>query len=54
MNDPEPSRKGAIGALILVLLLVVGGMWILRHIRANSILEDCMMQGRKNCSPISP
>lgn len=50
MNDPEPSRKVAIGALILV----VGGVWIQRHIRANSVLEDCIMQGRKNCAPSTP
>ena len=54
MNDPEPSRKVAIGALILVVILVVGGAWIQRHIRANSVLEDCIMQGRKNCAPSTP
>ncbi len=54
MNDPEPSRKGAIGALILVVALVCGGIWIQRGIRANSVIEDCMMQGRKNCAPIAP
>jgi hypothetical protein len=53
MNDPEPSRKGAIGALILVLILVVGGVWIQRHIRASSVIEECMLQGRKNCTSIT-
>ena len=54
MNDSEPPRKATIGALILIVLIVTGGVWIQRHIRANSLIEDCMMQGRKNCAPITP
>jgi hypothetical protein len=53
MNDPQPPRKAAIGGLVLIVLLVVGGIWVQRHIRANSLIEDCMMQGRKNCAPIA-
>jgi hypothetical protein len=53
MQDSEPPRKAAIGALILIVLIVIAGVWIQRHIRANSVLEDCMMQGRKNCAPIT-
>jgi hypothetical protein len=52
MNEPPPSRKAAIGALVLIIVLVLGGVWIQRAIRANSLIEDCMLQGRKNCAPI--
>jgi hypothetical protein len=53
MNEPQPPRKAAIGALLLIVLIVVGGIWIQRHIRANTLIEDCVMQGRRNCAPIS-
>ncbi len=53
-DDPEPRRTASLAALVVVLLLVIGGIWLQRHIRANSILQDCVMSGRNNCAPVSP
>ncbi len=54
MQEPEPTRNGPIAALIVILMLVVGGLWLQHHIHANSLIEDCMLSGRKNCVPIVP
>jgi hypothetical protein len=58
MTQQEPqaqvpdSRRGALLALIFIALLVLGGL-ILEHIlRDSSRLQDCVMQGRTNCTPI--
>lgn len=53
MQDSEPPRKAAIGALVLVVMIVIGSLWLQRHMRANGLIEDCMMQGRKNCVPMA-
>lgn len=51
--DQEPgSRRGAVAALVLVAALLVGGLWLMRHLRANAALQDCVMAGRTNCAPL--
>jgi hypothetical protein len=53
-QDPQvpDSRRTAVVALIVVLLLVLGGL-VLEHILSDSSrLQDCLMQGRTNCTPI--
>jgi hypothetical protein len=48
----DPSRRGPMIALgVVVLLFVVG--WLLAHaLYANGQLEDCLLSGRTNCAPI--
>ncbi len=52
MNEPEPSRRGPLAALLLIVVLLAGGLWLQRHLRANANMEDCLMSGRKNCAPV--
>jgi hypothetical protein len=55
LDEPDPgSRRGALAALILVVVLLVGGIWLMRHLRATAALQDCVMAGRTNCAPITP
>jgi hypothetical protein len=53
MSDPDQApdhpRKGPFFALILIIALVVGGVWLQRHMRANGLMEDCLLAGRRNC-----
>ena len=53
MAEPTGSNRGAVVALIVVVLLVAGGLWLVQHIRADSRLQDCVMSGRSNCAPIA-
>jgi hypothetical protein len=53
-NDPEPSRRGPLVVLAVVVLLFVVG-WILANtLYSNGKLEDCFMSGRTNCAPVTP
>ncbi len=51
-DNENPSRRGPLIALgVVVLLFVVG--WVLAHeLYANGKLEDCLLSGRTNCEPI--
>ncbi len=51
-DQQNPSRRGPLVALgVVVLLFVVG--WILAHeLYANEKIEDCVLSGRTNCVPI--
>lgn len=43
----------ALAALVVLLLMVVGGWFLARHLTSVSRVEDCLMAGRRNCNPIT-
>ncbi len=52
-DEPEESNRGKVVALVVVVLLVVGGFWLEQRLSAGSKIQDCVMAGRTNCAPIS-
>ena len=51
-SDEAPSRKGPMIALLLVVVLLVGGVILQRYLRSTGKMEDCLMSGRTNCAPV--
>ncbi len=51
MGEPDPSRKTAVLAVLAIVILVFGGIWLTRHMRAEGQMEDCLMAGRRTCAP---
>ncbi|MGO9513267.1 MAG: hypothetical protein ACLP2F_06455 [Steroidobacteraceae bacterium] len=59
MTDPEShrredsrSQRAALIGLVICLLLVLGGLLLVYELKKMSDLQDCVMQGRTNCSPV--
>jgi hypothetical protein len=54
-DDPiEPLSNGALLKIgLLIVGLIAGGVWLMNALRDAGRLEDCAMQGRRNCMPIS-
>jgi hypothetical protein len=59
MTDREPqgnqdsySPRSVLIGLLVVLLLVLGGLYLVYALRDRANLQDCVMQGRSNCSPV--
>ncbi len=51
----EANRQTAsLGGLAIALLLVVVGLYLVRHLHAEAVLEDCLMSGQSNCASFSP
>jgi hypothetical protein len=50
--DDGPSRRGPLIALIVVVVLVAGGIWLSRTLHESGKLQDCVMAGRSNCAPV--
>lgn len=46
-------RTASLAALAVVLVLLIGGLWLQHHLRATSLMEDCLLAGRRNCAPAS-
>ena len=45
-------RRGALIALVVVAVLVLGGIWLSRTLHGVGRLQDCVMAGRHNCAPV--
>jgi hypothetical protein len=51
-HDDEARRTAALMGFIVILVLAIAGVVLVRELRDNSRLEDCLMAGRRNCAPI--
>ncbi len=54
-EDGDDNRRRSlinVAALVFVILLVAGGVWLAKVMQRNAKLEDCLMSGRTNCAPI--
>jgi hypothetical protein len=51
-EEGETRRTNASMGLIVILLLAIAGVLLVRELRIKSQIEDCLMQGRRNCVPI--
>ena len=54
-DSGSESRERTVTLAVLVAFLVVlvgGGVWLMNTLRDVSRLQDCAMQGRRNCAPI--
>ena len=38
--------------MIVVLLLTLGGLYLVHALRGAANLQDCVIQGRSNCAPV--
>ncbi|MBV8778702.1 MAG: hypothetical protein JO032_19640 [Alphaproteobacteria bacterium] len=52
IEQGEARRTNASMGLIVILLLAIAGVLLVRELREKSRIEDCLMQGRRNCIPI--
>jgi hypothetical protein len=52
IEEGEARRTNASMGLIVILLLAIAGVLLVRELRYESQIEDCVMQGRRNCIPL--
>jgi hypothetical protein len=50
-DEGSSSSRSAMGALVLLMILVLVGLWIVEALRHSDALQDCVLQGRTNCMP---
>jgi hypothetical protein len=49
-DDKVAQRQtGGLVGIVVVLLLLVGGLFLVQQLHAASMLQDCLMSGRRNC-----
>ena len=50
--EQEGRVTSNLAGLAFVLVLVIVGLLLVRVLKKQSELEDCLMSGRTNCAPI--
>ena len=56
-SGPDPARDredadrrtAGLAAIVVVLILLIGGLLLTRTLHRKSQLEDCLMAGRRDC-----
>jgi hypothetical protein len=38
--------------VVIILVLLVGGLFLVHQLRRSSMIEDCLMAGRRNCDAL--
>ena len=51
-DEQEGRVTSSLAGLAFVLVLVIVGLLLVRVLKKQSELEDCLMSGRTNCAPI--
>lgn len=51
-EEDAARRTAALMGFIVILVLAIAGVVLVRELRTNASLEDCLMAGRRNCAPI--
>ena len=51
-DEQEGRVTASLAGLAFVLVLVIVGLLLVRVLKKQSELEDCLMSGRTNCAPI--
>jgi hypothetical protein len=53
-RDDETVKRqtGGLVGLIVVLLLLVGGLFLVQQLRSASLIQDCLLAGRSNCDAL--
>ena len=54
---PDPAREreeadrrtAGLAAIVVVLLLLIGGLILAKTLHKKSVLEDCLLAGRRDC-----
>ncbi len=53
ITEETDSPRGALAALGVIVVLVLGGLWLMRTLSGAAAVQDCVAAGRTNCAPVS-
>jgi hypothetical protein len=48
-REDADRRTAGLAAIVVVLLLLIGGLLLAKELHHKSMVEDCLMAGRRDC-----
>jgi hypothetical protein len=52
-NDGFRNRQ-TLAALIAIILIALGGWWLMSQLQHHREVQNCIASGRRDCVPIAP
>ena len=52
--DDRTARRqtASLAGVAVILLLLVGGLFLVQQLHSASVIQDCLMAGRQNCDAL--
>jgi hypothetical protein len=57
-REDEPDQQAAerqtasLAAMVVILVLLIGGLFLVQQLRTETRIEDCLLAGRTNCDTL--
>ncbi len=52
--ETAKRQTGGLVGIVVILMLLVGGLFLVQQLRRASVIQDCVMAGRTNCDVLAP
>jgi hypothetical protein len=49
VDKTAERQTGSLVGVVVILLLLIGGLFLVQKLRTASMIEDCLMSGHSNC-----
>lgn len=50
--EAADRQTASLAAVAVILLLLVAGLFLIRELHAKSMIEDCLLAGRRDCDAL--
>ncbi len=51
-QDDANRQTASLAGVAVILLLLIAGLYLFHNLRTKSLIEDCLMAGRRNCDAV--
>jgi hypothetical protein len=51
-EDAADRQTASLAGVVVTLVLMIVGLFLIHQLEAKAAIEDCLMSGRSNCTPL--
>ena len=52
IQQAAERQTASLAGIVVVLVLLIGGLFLVRHLRTTSLIENCLLAGHRNCDAL--
>jgi hypothetical protein len=53
-RQTSERQTASLAGIVVILVLLIGGLFLVQQLRTASQIEDCLLAGRRNCDSLVP
>jgi hypothetical protein len=51
-HQAATRQTASLAGVVIILMLLVGGLFLIQHLHRSAMIEDCLLAGRRNCDAL--